>query len=197
MDFENLKFWYLSKSSWINPLAIIVLIVGIPVSILYGYDRTQRVWDNLAYINGDQFEHRFDSLLDSDPQIQAIATKKERDSLKQILIKNSRSWPISLLTNNIFDTLETTGSLTINQTTYPYVYSDSLTYDSRVKRFNLAPSIFIKQDSFPQLGQNINQSLRIFSTGILSLDSIYTMSIENWKDTDTLLVKFIPVKPGS
>lgn len=196
MNFESIKFLFLKHVYWILPTLVFLLLIGTPIGLIYGFQQTERVWDNLAYINGDQFESKFDSLFFETTKDLDLSLEELRE-LQVKLKRESESWPVSLLTNFLFDTLTNSGTILLpnNLDRINYTYNDSMVFDKKLQRFRLAYQMKLLNDSLPLLDRRLAVRVDSLTRNMLDENFTYIMSIEEWVNPDTIRVTFVREAP--
>lgn len=189
MNLESLKFKILKSSTFLKPTLIIVILLGVPFGIWQGYSATERIWANLGYINGDHFEKDFDSIFFETTKDLGYS-KLRLDSLKERVSNDSESWPISLLTSLVFENVTNSGEIHYNDSSFiNYDYEDELIFNDSTEKFSR--KFFIRLDEDARLPEFYNLVKgEIEGTRLITPDSLYTMYIEAWTDTDSVMVRF-------
>ncbi len=172
--------FYRSWEHLIRPALMVLLIV----SIFYGYNKTKRVWDNLAYINNYQPGSTKKAWALSDK----FSTKSDQSKLYfQQLMAHRKAWPVALI-EPYQDT--TTVTIHLNDNDDPLIlksitntywkegnWSDTTQFVASLEAFEIIDSLY---DEIGKLNRNV-----------LLLDSVYSMKIKTWLVTDSLRVQFI------
>lgn len=180
IDPENIKFLYFKYSYVIKPMFISSLIVIIPLSMVIGYVETERVWNNLAYINeyGEIHEGKLNAINYRPDWIQLGIPLNKRDIARarfdSIFNSKTKDWPISFFGDRIFaDTLKSTITV-INpdssRSTRSYNYYDRLFW----RKSNGSGDTLV---TFTTLMDNKQET--IASVGTLVDSTIIQLSIED------------------
>lgn len=191
VSLEEMKFRFLKNSHILKPLTILALI-AIPI---YGYLQTQRIWDNLEYINRD-IDVEIDSLIEVNMTAFKHLGPKEKKTIEEKLKEKSRSWPLSLLTEMVLDTVTNEGILRFNDSTYiTYLYEDQLVLNHNADRFIRQFRMDVQEqkiaDSDLDSIYNLMDSRAtvIAANNSVLIDSTYLLYLDRWKGTDSIIVK--------
>lgn len=179
--------FYRSWVHLIKPSLAVVLLVLVYVSVTYGYSKTKRVWDNLAYINS---YHPGDSLMAWALSDKVSTTADQSDQNFQKLMELRKAWPVALIgtfedTTTVSVRLKDVNAnpMVLQRIVDTYwdkqdsVWQDSVRYIADLQAFHIIDSA---KDEIARLNQSV-----------LMLDSVYSMKIKTWLVTDSLRVQFV------
>lgn len=201
--FESFKFLYLKYAYFLRPLLILGILFAIPFGLYKGYSGTVRVWDNLAFINS------YDSVVfktfSADnyrptPWENYGVSKSGRDSARthfdSLYYEATRYWPISFSTMKT-DTLR--GAVEFegfagNDSLLTYTYVDHLAWDSAAGAVVNVKKVIVDADLL-RLTDSVRSVLTNLNKDAIVTDTIYSLYIDRWVQSDTLQVKFLSKDP--
>ncbi len=152
-----------------------LIIIGIAAYFIFY--KNDSVWSNLSYFNQSDKTTKLNTLLDNLKQ-------NPPDSLFTELKSNGESWPISMLKNKLLDT--DSGQVKFDKTYIKSIFEDSTGF-----QFKFLKMMFKDKLSDTLSAQDKELIVNKITSGQISLDSAYTLYIEDWVGIDSLGIDFL------